>query len=604
MKPTPSKMVLLMSAAGLGLSWSGVALASRDGNAPASFALTFGIAPRSEPNCEAPAPDGWASCHPAQAELVRTIVADAAALPLPMAAIVPASDTKVSLQALHGYAQRPAEVRAADDEPKPNDKAPLPETPAVTARVIDGSSRDHEADAIAMVLLEDPREIAGGAATDSEPIARLPFVPETMAAGSSADERHRVGKGDRSAKTTAGESRTGASFADDRSSDRGAQAATNEGPALVADSASVELVLASLAEVLGAQFDERAADVEAKHQQATAPVHEAVFHASAASAAAPEPAQLVSAPAVDVRGSDSSSLQRASEADEIVVAPSHSDKILMSLAALRSGEGSEPGQLGAQTKKTVVVRHTDKVLETLALFQSRKPKRTALACTGVSDEEARVPAIPAESQQAWDLEDPTRETAMAGIGREPDILLDLLPPIADKPEKSALQAGSAQATPPELPAAAPREPSAIGRELVALSADKLDEVRGGFVTDGGLKISFGIERAVYLNGALVTTTSLNIADLSKISGGQAPQVTGNGTAGSLALVQSGTGNIFVPVPGSISSTAAGTVIQNTRDNQTINTITRIDAAVNSSGIMRGINLQSSMQSAIVNSLRR
>ncbi len=136
--------------------------------------------------------------------------------------------------------------------------------------------------------------------------------------------------------------------------------------------------------------------------------------------------------------------------------------------------------------------------------------------------------------------------------------------------------------------------------MVALSSDKLDEVRGGFITDTGLKVSFGIERAVYLNGSLVTTTSLNIADLSKISGGQV-QVTGTGT-GSLALVQSGTGNVFSP--GSISSSGTGTVIQNTLDNQKINTVTRIDAVVNSAGIMRSINLQSSMRSAVIDSLRR
>lgn len=121
------------------------------------------------------------------------------------------------------------------------------------------------------------------------------------------------------------------------------------------------------------------------------------------------------------------------------------------------------------------------------------------------------------------------------------------------------------------------------------------------MTDGGLRISFGIERAVYLNGNLVATTSLNIADLAKISGGQA-QVTTSGTTGGLALLQNGAGNVLAP--GSITSTAAGTVIQNTLDNQKINTITRIDAVVNSSGIMRSINLQSSMRSAIVDSLRR
>jgi hypothetical protein len=141
----------------------------------------------------------------------------------------------------------------------------------------------------------------------------------------------------------------------------------------------------------------------------------------------------------------------------------------------------------------------------------------------------------------------------------------------------------------------------VGHGSVALSADRLDEVRGGFVTEGGLKISFGIERAVFLNGSLVATTTLNIADLSKISGGQA-QVSAVGATGSLAVIQTGGGNLFAP--GTISTTAAGTVIQNTLDNQKINTITRIDAVVNSLSILKSMSLESSMRSAIVNSLRR
>ena len=78
------------------------------------------------------------------------------------------------------------------------------------------------------------------------------------------------------------------------------------------------------------------------------------------------------------------------------------------------------------------------------------------------------------------------------------------------------------------------------------------------------------------------------------------QLTSN-DAGKLAVLQNGAGNF---APGAISSTAAGTIIQNSLDNQKIQTMTRIDAVVNSAGIMRAINLQSSMQSAIVNSLRR
>jgi hypothetical protein len=154
----------------------------------------------------------------------------------------------------------------------------------------------------------------------------------------------------------------------------------------------------------------------------------------------------------------------------------------------------------------------------------------------------------------------------------------------------------------KTPVAAVRsERDGVGHGSVALSADRLDEVRGGFVTEGGLKISFGIERAVFLNGSLVATTTLNIADLSKISGGQA-QVSAVGATGSLAVIQTGGGNLFAP--GTISTTAAGTVIQNTLDNQKINTITRIDAVVNSLSILKSMSLESSMRSAIVNSLRR
>jgi hypothetical protein len=177
-----------------------------------------------------------------------------------------------------------------------------------------------------------------------------------------------------------------------------------------------------------------------------------------------------------------------------------------------------------------------------------------------------------------------------------DIDLDLLHRPTPRPEK--IEVGRHAHA--DLPVERQGNRGALGASVVALSAEKLDEVRGGFTTDNGLKISFGIERAVYLNGNLVTTTSLNIADLSKISGGRA-QVTGDG-AGVLALVQSGSRNMFAP--GTISTTAAGTVIQNTLDHQKINTITRIDAVVNSSSILRSISLESSMRSALIDSLRR
>ncbi|MGX6569222.1 flagellin [Cupriavidus necator] len=53
--------------------------------------------------------------------------------------------------------------------------------------------------------------------------------------------------------------------------------------------------------------------------------------------------------------------------------------------------------------------------------------------------------------------------------------------------------------------------------------EKLDDMRGGFEVPG-LQVSFGIERAVYINGALVVATSINIPDVSRITADQAARL--------------------------------------------------------------------------------
>ncbi|CAG9173912.1 flagellin [Cupriavidus pinatubonensis] len=53
--------------------------------------------------------------------------------------------------------------------------------------------------------------------------------------------------------------------------------------------------------------------------------------------------------------------------------------------------------------------------------------------------------------------------------------------------------------------------------------ERLEEMRGGFDA-GGLQVSFGIERAVYINGALVVATTLNIPDVGRITTDQASRL--------------------------------------------------------------------------------
>lgn len=52
---------------------------------------------------------------------------------------------------------------------------------------------------------------------------------------------------------------------------------------------------------------------------------------------------------------------------------------------------------------------------------------------------------------------------------------------------------------------------------------RLDKQRGGFDV-GGLQVSFGIDRAVFVNGALAVATSINIPDVSRITAAQAQQL--------------------------------------------------------------------------------
>jgi len=119
-------------------------------------------------------------------------------------------------------------------------------------------------------------------------------------------------------------------------------------------------------------------------------------------------------------------------------------------------------------------------------------------------------------------------------------------PITAKPiERSdalALLAAVAAAEPPP-PNAARRAPDELAKaiDLAApeparvahargdmskwkkVASAKLDEARGGFDV-GGLQVGFGIDRAVYVNGALAVATSISIPDVTRITAAQAAQL--------------------------------------------------------------------------------
>lgn len=143
----------------------------------------------------------------------------------------------------------------------------------------------------------------------------------------------------------------------------------------------------------------------------------------------------------------------------------------------------------------------------------------------------------------------------------------------------------------------------LGQALAALDTGSLDDIRGGFELDGtGLKFSFGIERAVYINGELIASTTLNLKDLQQaVGGGLSPATLAPGAAGALGIIQNGSGNNIATT---ITSNMAGTVIQNSLNDQRIQNVTTINATVNSMQAVRAMSVQSAIQSGIVSSLRR
>jgi len=117
----------------------------------------------------------------------------------------------------------------------------------------------------------------------------------------------------------------------------------------------------------------------------------------------------------------------------------------------------------------------------------------------------------------------------------------------------------------------------------ALDAMALESMRGGYVSDNGLKIAIGIDRAVLINDTFVETGSIRIADLSALAARAPGAVQTRGSP--LSLVQNGPGNFADPAllhqfgPGML------TLIQNSLDGQVIQGRTVLTIDVSGAGTL-------------------
>lgn len=132
---------------------------------------------------------------------------------------------------------------------------------------------------------------------------------------------------------------------------------------------------------------------------------------------------------------------------------------------------------------------------------------------------------------------------------------------------------------------------------VAVETTVLADMRGGFALETGLKISFGIERTVSINGTLLASTNFNIQNAGAIS--HAPNTTNRLNQGTVQLIQNGLGNTFQP--GQLSQAATSTFIQNSLNGQTIQSQTVINVTTNSMEMMKNMNLHTTLRDAITGS---
>ena len=125
-----------------------------------------------------------------------------------------------------------------------------------------------------------------------------------------------------------------------------------------------------------------------------------------------------------------------------------------------------------------------------------------------------------------------------------------------------------------------------------VSEKVLDRMRGGFQSDpNGPMMSFGIQRSVYINGQLVSSTVLTIPNLLQLT---------NNPSNAFTLVQNGAGNAMTTHPSSLPPLM--TVIQNSLDHQTIQNQTVINATVAALSLNRALALGNAVSQANLNAI--
>lgn len=148
-------------------------------------------------------------------------------------------------------------------------------------------------------------------------------------------------------------------------------------------------------------------------------------------------------------------------------------------------------------------------------------------------------------------------------------------------------------------------PPAFGQDALsnttAATDQELSKARGGFVTDEGLLVSFGIDRAIYVNGVLNTASNFSITRAD--DGSLYQSVSAHPGINDVKVIQLGPGN-SVSLDKMTGSLLTGpfTVIQSSLDNQFIKNTTTVSASVTNLNLFRDMNLTSLISQQMIHAV--
>ena len=143
-----------------------------------------------------------------------------------------------------------------------------------------------------------------------------------------------------------------------------------------------------------------------------------------------------------------------------------------------------------------------------------------------------------------------------------------------------------------------RKPRFDPTAWVPASDEQLAGQRGGFETKTGLAVSFGIVRTVAINGDVVSKTSFNFQDMGNITAQEVRLATQAMAQSGVLQVGGGNGTqTTVSAPG-----VPATVVQNSLNGQNIQALTLISTSVNSLGLFKSSNAQTTLRDALMGTM--